>query len=78
MPSLHACVAVPLDLLDLIRRDIHLERAVESHSTFPVFLQNAVMPWRQRNPKSALIIRREGRNREVRLLDDEGGIRKRS
>jgi hypothetical protein len=43
-PLLHACVAVPLNLLDLARSYIDLKRAIESNSTLPVFLRNAVMP----------------------------------
>jgi len=77
LPSLHACVAVPLNLLDLARSYIDLKRAIESDSTLPVFLRNAVMPWRQRNPKPALIVRREGCNREIPLLHVEGSIGKR-
>ena len=76
--SLHACVAVPLNLLDLARRYVHLEGAIESNSDFPVFLQNGVMPWRQSNPKSALIVRREGCNREIPFGHDEGSIGQRS
>ena len=76
-PSLHARVAAPLNFVDLTRSNIHLKRAVESHSTLPVFLRNAVTPWRQRNPKPALIVRGERCNRVISLLYDEGRIRQR-
>ena len=56
--SLHACVTVQLNLLDLARSDIDLERAVISNPAVPVLLRNAVMPWGQRNPEPALIVLR--------------------
>jgi len=74
---LHARVAVPLDLFELTRSYIYLEGTKESHSTLPVFLRNTVMPGRQRNPEPALIVRREGCNREVALLHVKGRMRKR-
>src|SRR5262249_54040080 len=77
LPSLHASVAVPLNLFDLTRSYVDRERTIESHSTIPVFLRDGVMPRRQRNPKPALIVCCEGCNREVVLLNDKGSIRKR-
>src|SRR5262249_17434231 len=77
LPSLHASVAVPLNLFDLTRSYVNRERTIESHSTIPVFHRNAVMPRRQGNPEPALIVRCEGCNCEITLLYDKGSIRKR-
>lgn len=72
---LHARLAVPLHLFHLAGGDIDLKRSEESDPALPVFFRDAVVPWRQRDPEPALLIRRESGSRGLSLLHLEGGVR---
>lgn len=65
--SPHAGVALPLDWGHFAGSDIHLERAIFANATFLAFKRNPITPWREKDAKPPLSVRRKFRYHGVRL-----------